>query len=173
MHLRFRLAAGRDFGLAEGMESHGPPPNPQMMQDAEHLKLLAVFHYVLGGLTALFGSFPIIHVAIGFAIVSGKFGPGAHGSSSGGPPPDQFGWIFVIFGGVAILLFWTFAALLIYSGRCLSARRNHTFCFVIACLSCVGFPLGTALGVFTILVLQRPTVKALFDQPLPGGYLNT
>ncbi|RYD43476.1 MAG: hypothetical protein EOP83_31795 [Verrucomicrobiaceae bacterium] len=105
--------------------------------------------------------------------MSGKFAPTAHGSPASGPPPDQFGWLFVIFGSVAILLFWAFAGCLIYSGRCLSARRNYTFCFVIACLSCAGFPLGTALGVFTILVLQRPTVKALFSQPLPGGYLNS
>lgn len=144
-----------------------------MMQDAEHIKLLAVFHYVLGAIVALFGSFPIIHVVLGIAIVSGKFGRGVHSGPSGGPPPDQFGWLFIIFGSVAILLFWAFAGCLIYSGRCLSARRNHTFCFVIACLSCAGFPLGTALGVFTILVLQRPTVKALFNRSLPGGYLNT
>lgn len=155
------------------MESPGPPPNPQMMQDAEHLKLLAVFHYVVGALVALFGSFPIIHVAVGIAMVSGKFGSKMSSGPSVGPPPDQFGWLFIIIGSLAILFFWAFAGCLIYAGRCLSARKYHTFCFVIACLACVGFPMGTALGVFTILVLQRPTVKALFNQPLPGGYLNT
>ena len=154
------------------MQSPGPPPNAQMVQDAEHLKLLTVLHYVMGGLTALFGSIPIIHVVMGVLIVNEKFVTGSPTTPSTGMSPD-FGWVFIIFGSVAILLFWTFAGCLVYAGRCLSVRKNHTFCTVIACLSCLGFPLGTALGVFTILVLQRPSVKSLFNQPLSGGYLNT
>lgn len=148
----------------------GPPPHPQELQDAEHLKLLAIFHYVLAGLTFIGGSFPIIHVAMGWMIVSGKI-PMAPASGGSGPPAE-FGWLFIIMGSCFILAFWTFAVLLLISGRFLSARRKRMFCFVIACLSCAGFPLGTALGVFTILVLQRPTVRALFDQTLPAGYLN-
>ena len=34
--------------------------------------------------------------------------------------------------------------------------------FVVACILCLNVPIGTALGVFTILVLVRPTVKDLF-----------
>jgi hypothetical protein len=33
---------------------------------------------------------------------------------------------------------------------------------VAACLAIPNVPLGTALGVFAIIVLQRPSVKALF-----------
>jgi hypothetical protein len=148
----------------------GPPPHPQQFQDAEHLKLLAIFHYVLAALTFIGGSFPIIHVITGWMMVSGRI-PMAP-ASGGGPPPEQIGWLFIAMGGVFILLFWTVAVMLFLAGRFLSARRNRTFCFVIACLSCAGFPLGTALGVFTILVLQRPSVRALFDRPQPGGYSN-
>jgi hypothetical protein len=36
--------------------------------------------------------------------------------------------------------------------------------FVTACLSCMNVPIGTALGVFAILVLNRPSVKALFGR---------
>ena len=63
-------------------------------------------------------------------------------------------------------------AALTLTGRWLAARRNWTFCFVVACLSCMNVPLGTILGVFTILVLQRPGMKGVFGLPLPGGYLN-
>ena len=38
------------------------------------------------------------------------------------------------------------------------------FCFVIACLACMQMPLGTILGVFTIIVLARPSVKEMFDR---------
>ena len=163
------------------MENFGPPPHPLTLVDAEHLKLLSIFHYVLAGLAALIGSFPIIHVIIGIMMVSGKFSfpvsPPPSGASGTPPPmpgfPPEFGWMFIIMGSAIILLSWVYAGLLFYSGRCLSARRKWTFSFVMACISCIHIPLGTALGVFTILVLQRPTVKALFDRPQPGGYLNT
>ena len=37
------------------------------------------------------------------------------------------------------------------------------YCIVIAAICCLSVPLGTILGIFTIIVLQRDTVKALFD----------
>lgn len=162
------LAEGGAGGLDGGVQSPGPPPHPQLLEDAEHLKLLSIFHYVLAGLTSLAGFFPLIHVAMGAMMLSGSFS----GGPSAGAPPDAFGWIFVVIGGAVSLLLWCFAMALFVAGRALAARRSRTFCFVIAAISCAGFPLGTALGVFTILVLQRPTVRALFDGPDPGGYLN-
>jgi hypothetical protein len=33
-----------------------------------------------------------------------------------------------------------------------------------AAVECLFIPFGTVLGVFTILVLQRPTVKAMFSE---------
>jgi hypothetical protein len=41
------------------------PPSPQQILDNEHLKLLAIFHYVLAGLSGLLACIPIIHVSIG------------------------------------------------------------------------------------------------------------
>ncbi len=149
------------------MDQAGPPPHPQLMQDAEHLQLLMVFHYVLAGLTALAGFFPLIHVAMGVMFVSGAMGTGG---PSTGAPPDAFGWIFIVAGAGMSLLLWTFAALLFVAGRALAGRRSRTFCQVIAAISCAGFPFGTALGVFTIIVLQRPSVRALFDQPSGGDW---
>jgi hypothetical protein len=50
----------------------------------------------------------------------------------------------------------------------LSERRNPTFIMVIAAIQCLNMPLGTALGVFTIVVLQRASVKRLFEHPSDG-----
>lgn len=102
-------------------------------------------------------------------MVSGKF---PVGSPSSPPPPVEVGWLFIIVGSVISLLARAFAVCLVISGRFIGARRNWTFCFVVACIACMNMPLGTALGVFTILVLLRPSVKLLFGQPAPGGYLN-
>ena len=69
-------------------------------------------------------------------------------------------------GGFMVAFFWTIAALLFLAGRWLGRHTHSTFCFAIACVACIFTPTGTVLGVFTILVLLRPSVKALFVKPL-------
>ena len=162
------LAVGRGSGLDGGVYATGPPPHPQALEDAEHLKLLSIFHYVMAGMTALAGCIPILHVAIGIMMVSG----GLPGSPASSPPPAAFGWLFIGMGGLFILLAWTMAVLQFLTARWIAARRRRMFCFVMACIECAAVPVGTALGVFTILVLQRPSVRALFDAPPGGDYLN-
>jgi len=128
-----------------------------MSNDREHLNLLGVFHYVVGGLTALFSSIFIIHIFMGLAIVSGSFG----GDFSKGPPA-QFGWFFVIFPGMIVLLGWTLAVCTIVAGRKLQLTKNRIFCLVIAAIQCMFVPFGTVLGVFTIVVLMKDSVIAMF-----------
>lgn len=60
-------------------------------------------------------------------------------------------------------MLWTLAVCVIFSGRFLAAKRNYTFSFIVAALICLNFPLGTLLGVFTIIVLVRPSVKAGYE----------
>lgn len=132
-----------------------------MNQDQEHLRLLSLFHYVCAGLTVLFSCIPIFHLVLGLIIAMRP-----HLMNSGkNPPPVWFGWIFVAFALVIILSGWTLAGFMAWAGRCLGQRRNHTFCLVVAGVSCLFMPFGTVLGVFTIIVLSRPSVRALFSQP--------
>jgi hypothetical protein len=124
-------------------------------QDLEHLRLLAIFHYVVAALAALFSLFPLIHVAFGVAILSGEL---EH------KRPDRFvGWMLIAIGLAVIACGLAFAALITLAGRSLAQRRNYTFCFVIAALLCLFAPVGTVLGVFTLIVLLRPSVKPLFE----------
>ncbi len=131
-------------------------PNQRAVLDNEHLRLLTIFHYVFAGMSALFACFPIIHLMVGLGIV--VFGQ--RGGSNA--PPAFMGWIFVAFALVFISVGWTVAILVFFGGRNLAVRKRYTFCLVVACVECVFMPLGTILGVFTIIVLSRPTVKALF-----------
>jgi hypothetical protein len=133
-----------------------------MNDDIRHLDLLAIFHYVVGGILALFGCFPIIHVAIGIAVVTGSFSNGP-----GKGPPDFFGFIFIAMGLLAILFCWAMAVAVWIAGSRLKQHRSYTYCLVIAALECMFMPFGTVLGVFTIIVLMRPSVKTLFG--LPGA----
>jgi hypothetical protein len=130
-----------------------------MNQDLNHLKLLSIFHYVLGGLGAFFSCFPFIYIGVGALFA---FAPQTAGQ--GEPPPPALGWIFIALGSVGVLFLWTMAICLILAGRFLSARRHYIYCLVIAALSCLWVPFGTALGIFTIVVLIRPTVKERFER---------
>ena len=68
--------------------------------------------------------------------------------------------------GVAFLVLGLGVTLLTYLvGRYLRDRRHRTFCLVMAGLSCLQIPWGTAIGICTISVLNRPSVKVLFEAP--------
>jgi hypothetical protein len=75
--------------------------------------------------------------------------------------------VVIVVGIVLLVLFEAFGILCIIAGRKYANPEGYRFCFVLAVFTCFNFPLGTALGVFAIMVLNRPSVKALF-QNLPG-----
>ena len=127
-------------------------------EDIQHLRWLAIGHYVLGGLTVLCGFFPFIHLTVGIGLLTGQMGADDPGQ------PELVGAMFVGIATLMIAMFWISAGLTIYAGRCLVARRRRTLCFVVAVLSCVFLqPIGLVLGIFSIIVLNRPSVKAAFD----------
>ncbi len=131
----------------------------QEILDQGHLKLLSLFYYISGGLTAFFACIPLLYVFLGLMIV---FGSEQFASSKSGGPPEFIGWFFVLIGGTIVILGWLFAIAKIYAGRCISKRKNRIFCLIIAGLSCLVIPYGTVLGVFTFIVLMRDSVKLLF-----------
>ena len=138
-----------------------------MNQDHEHLQLLSVFHYVIGGITALFSLFPIFHLIFGLVMV---LAPGKI-EGNGGAPPAFIGWFFVIVAGAFIAVGWMIAAAIIATGRFLAKRKHHLFCLIVAGFECLLMPIGTVLGVFTIIVLMRESVKQSFltDQRFDAG----
>ena len=135
-----------------------------MSQDSEHLKLLAIFHYVVAGITALFACIPFLHFFMGLALTTGAF-------PDTDPEAQAVGVFIMVFAGLFIVAGWTLAALIAYAGRNLQTRRRYTFCLVMAGVECIFMPFGTVLGVFTIIVLMRDSVKEMFGQtsaPLPA-----
>ncbi len=126
-----------------------------MTEDDRNLELLAIFHYIVGGLTALFSCFPLLHVAIGIAMLCGAF----DGKDA---PPAFFAWLFILFPAVIIVTGWTLAGVIIAAGRKLKRRVSRTFCLVVAGIECMMMPFGTVLGVFTIVVLTKDSVREMF-----------
>ncbi len=128
-------------------------------QDGEHLRLLSLFHYLVAGMQALFASIPILHFVVGAAF----FGLGVFGKGEDRLPGALVGGFFMLFAAAWILIGWTLVLCLVVAGRSLAQRKRHMFCLVVAgveAVMCV--PFGTVLGVFTIIVLLRPSVKAAF-----------
>jgi hypothetical protein len=113
----------------------------------------------VGGIIALFSLFPIVHLVFGIVMIVSPdtFETGGEG------PPAFIGWLFAFIGGTIILVGLVFATCVILAGRFLSLRRHYTYCFVMACIQCLFIPFGTVLGVFTIIVLMRESVKQIFS----------
>ena len=128
----------------------------------EHLRLLAIFHWVLAGFSLLLCTLPLAYGAMGFFLLNGTF------QENGRGPPAGFGWIFVVFGLLGFLIAASYTTMLVLSARALSTRRRWLLVLVTAGLSCALFPIGTVLGVFTFAVLLRPEVRLLFGEPAPA-----
>ena len=131
-----------------------------MNQDDEHLKLLAIFHYIVGAIGALFACFPLLYVGMGVLFVAsphfmteGQKGP---------PPPAAIGYVFIAIGAFFALLGWSAAIATVISGRYITKRRKRLFSVVMAAILCMFMPFGTVLGVFTIIVLTKESVQRLY-----------
>jgi hypothetical protein len=138
----------------------------QKIVDEEHLKLLAIGYWVAGGMAALFALFGLFYICMGamFAVSFAKI-PAAS-LQPNQQPPAFVPWIFVGVGLAIFLAAATFAAMRFWAAVCLKRRTSPTFCLVVAALSCLEFPYGTTLGVFTFIVLGRPSVIQLFGVSL-------
>lgn len=126
----------------------------------KYLQYLSIGHYILGALIALFGCFPILHLIVGIGITTAGFASqDAHDA-----PLEFIGPLFIVIALGIIGAFWTLATLVILNGRFLTQRKNHLFCLVVSFVEAVFFtPIGTVLGVLTIIVLIDDATKASFQ----------
>jgi hypothetical protein len=131
-----------------------------MNEDLQYLKLLSIFHYVVGGIAAVLAFIPIIYIVFGILAICS---PGPF-ESEGETITVFMGWIFIITGTVFVVLGWAFAVCIICAGRYLARQVHYMFCMVMSAIECIFMPFGTVLGVFTIVVLAKPSVKEMFEQ---------
>jgi hypothetical protein len=135
--------------------------NEMVDRDLEHLRLLKFAYYILAGISGvgtLFAALWIVMMAAMFTMMPA--GPKA--------PPPIVGFLFLGFGVLIVTIGVSVTLLTFYTGRNLAQHRHHMFCIVVAALTCLSVPWGTAVGVCTIIVLNRPGVKALFETGPPS-----
>jgi hypothetical protein len=142
-----------------------PPQLPPILRDqrkidADHLNLLAIFHFVGAGF-ALLG---LLFLGVHFSMFHVFFdNPKMWEGQKQMPPPAEFmamfKWVYLLFAA------WFLASgiLNVISGLWLRARKNRTFSLVVAGFNCLHVPVGTILGVFTIIVLVRDSVRELYE----------
>ncbi len=148
-----------------------------MNPDRQHLSVLSLLHYVHGGLLLLGSLAPMFFMGIGiFFLVAPPVVPSPRPNQPPGPDPAamfaMIGGMYTAMGVLGVLYCWLLAAASIAAGRWLGRYRGWKSCNVVGGITCFDIPIGTVLGIFTILVLQRPTVKAMFaaverGEPMP------
>jgi hypothetical protein len=134
------------------MTSERPPSLTK--QDVEHLRILSIFHYVFAAMALLGLVFIGVHYVILNSLMANHKGQG---------PPPEFMTIFrlgyVVFSGVTLIG----GILNFVSASNLRQRHNRTLSLIVAGLNCLQVPFGTVLGVLTIIVLTRDSVRDVYE----------
>jgi hypothetical protein len=136
-------------------------------RDLEQLKLLEIFHYIMVFLAIGGGAFIAVHYMIMSTSMEMMLKDPKFTEQRTGPPFDPalffrgFIWFYLFMAA------WSLVSLIanLASGLCLRYRRHRNFSMIVAGFNCVNFPFGTALGVFTLIVLLRSTMSSIYDEP--------
>jgi ribosomal protein S18 acetylase RimI-like enzyme len=156
-------ARSRERNLAEKNVMTELPPlmRDQRKADLDHLRLLAIFHFIVAALSIVGLGLLFLHYSFMHSIMANP--EVWKNQKNGAPPPEQimeiFKWFCLFFG--AVLIASGVANLL--SGWFIQKKRHRLFSLIIAGLNCLHFPFGTVLGVFTFAVLLRDSVRELYE----------
>jgi hypothetical protein len=143
-----------------------PPPAPitdrQQVVDAEHLKLLAIFHFIIAGLAVVGIVFLMLHYLILSTVFSD---PNLWVSQKHAPPfPKDFFKLFIWFYIFMGFVLATAGTLNLLSGIFLRRRKHRIFSIIVGGLNGLQIPFGTILGIMTIIVLSRDSVRRIYGR---------
>jgi hypothetical protein len=133
----------------------------QLESYAGKVKALGIFWFIYAAFSLALG---LAGLSFANAFLSGHFGPWINGPWGRGPiPPWIFGPAFLRFAWVVIVVR---AGLALVAGWGLMERTQwgRIVAIVAAFLSILKFPIGTALGIWTLVVLLGYRNTTLYDQ---------
>jgi len=127
----------------------------QEIIDNEHLNLLSIFYFIFGGLSILGSFFVLAYIFLIGSIFSSI--PVESSDFENVPISIIF---YIALGIFAFILIY--GILLIIAGTSIRKKTNRIFSLIVGCIAVASFPLGTALGVFSIIVFTRNSVVDLY-----------
>jgi hypothetical protein len=131
----------------------------QLTTDADYLRLLRVLHYIWGTVCCLWGLVGVAYIWAGESAVKHfERGPAE------GNIPLIFGQLFVTSSILLVVLLEICGVLSLFAARKYGLGNGYRACFAAAIVNCILIPVGTAMGVFALLVLNRPSVRAAFSK---------
>ena len=122
--------------------------------DGRHLRWLALAHFVHAALTGLMVFAPGCMCCLGLGLVSGI---------SREREAPEIGLFMMIGSLISFPIVLGYAALLALLAFLISRRRAYGLCVGLAVISCLDLPFGLLLGVATLIVLMRDSVRRSFD----------
>jgi len=139
----------------------------QRARDESHVQLLAIFSFVMAG----FGAVGLLFLGMHFLMMRAVFTNPQIIAQMKQQSAQQhqaqvdpaifmkiFIWFYILFGLWSLVSFLANLA----AGFCLWKRIGRIPAIVVGAFNCINIPLGTVLGIFTIVVLTRDSVRKRF-----------
>ncbi len=121
-----------------------------------NLDTYKILYLIKGILTLVFSLFFMVYIGMGVFI----------GAAIEADPTEDLpfnpGIIFSIIGTIGMFICIVIGVLTLLASKYIKERRNYRFIFAIAIINCLTGILGILLGVFTLIEISKPEIKALF-----------
>jgi len=133
--------------------------------DNEHLKLLSLFHYIFGGIILAYAFFIILQFIFLFYFLETFLRNSSFNTFTSNNDFDPLIFKFILYIGITFFIIMLIGGILeILSGKFIKARKNRTFSYIIAILNLLSIPYGSILGIMTLTVLGRNTIKEMYNK---------
>jgi hypothetical protein len=126
--------------------------------DCQYLNLLSFFNYVLGGI-----HLSLLIVSLSYFFQAWRFASLYDSEQVRYASPVSLSGLLLSYGLIIFLVGLAYALMTLASGRCLKRRKGYGFSFTVACLQCISIPFGTILGIVTINILLKDSVRVLYQ----------
>jgi hypothetical protein len=129
---------------------------------AHDLRLLSIGYYIQAGIAAFYSILMLGYLGFAGAMLTSI----ARSTNDNGQniPPALLSFLSIVLL-ILLLVAGLYTVALFLAGLWLRRFRNLLFIQVVAALNCIAIPYGTVLGIFTFMVLQRPSAKHFFSNP--------
>jgi hypothetical protein len=131
--------------------------------DEEHLRLLGLFHYIFGGIVLAYSALVLLYFVFFLFVFETIWHdyPMNTFSYQEELNPGFFKLLMII--GIFIFVIMLVVGILeLLSGKFIKAKKHRNFSYVIAIINLLSIPYGTILGIMTLTVLGKNSVKELY-----------